>query len=447
MIQQKRYIWSTVVSVVVMTSFLIFGCSSSVSIADVTKSVVTDSIPGSKHFVPTYQITKGPKKHWFGYYDKLQMDPTGRYVLSMEVDFEHRSPTPDDQLTIGMIDLQDQNKWVELGTSRAWSWQQGCMLQFIPGSADEIIWNDRIDDKFVSHILNIHSKIKRTLPFPIYTLSPDGRTAMSVNFERINDLRRGYGYAGIADPNAQQIAPDDAGIYQCDLNTGKQELVITIDQMMDKPLPESNDPAYTEDYHQKHHWFNHLLFNTDGSRFIFLHRWKSSNKGAIRGFGTLMYTATPEGKDLRLVDSSGFTSHFIWRDPSHILAWSRHPSHGDAFYLFEDQPYDQPEGVGVGTMTKNGHCTYLPGNKYILNDTYPDKDTRLQSVYVYDIEKHSKIDLGDFYLDPKYTGEWRTDTHPRFSPDGSKIIIDCPVGNSGRQLVMMEITNLPTNNN
>ena len=33
-------------------------------------------------------ITRGPKFHWFGYYDKLQFDPTGRYVLGMEVGFE-----------------------------------------------------------------------------------------------------------------------------------------------------------------------------------------------------------------------------------------------------------------------------------------------------------------------------------------------------------------------
>ena len=31
-------------------------------------------------------LTRGPKYHWFGYYDKLQFDPTGRYVLGMEVD-------------------------------------------------------------------------------------------------------------------------------------------------------------------------------------------------------------------------------------------------------------------------------------------------------------------------------------------------------------------------
>ena len=42
---------------------------------------------------PVRAITRGPRFHWFGYYDKLQFDPTNRYVLGMEVDFEHRSPT------------------------------------------------------------------------------------------------------------------------------------------------------------------------------------------------------------------------------------------------------------------------------------------------------------------------------------------------------------------
>ncbi len=29
-------------------------------------------------FPPTRAITRGPRKHWFGYYDKLQFDPTSR---------------------------------------------------------------------------------------------------------------------------------------------------------------------------------------------------------------------------------------------------------------------------------------------------------------------------------------------------------------------------------
>ena len=30
---------------------------------------------------PVRVITRGPKHHWFAYYDKLEFDPTGRYCL------------------------------------------------------------------------------------------------------------------------------------------------------------------------------------------------------------------------------------------------------------------------------------------------------------------------------------------------------------------------------
>ena len=74
---------------------------------------------------PAQAITSGPEHHWFGYYDKLQFDPSMRYALGMEVDFEHRSPTADDQIRVGWVDLEDGNRWTQLGTSRAWCWQQG----------------------------------------------------------------------------------------------------------------------------------------------------------------------------------------------------------------------------------------------------------------------------------------------------------------------------------
>ena len=74
----------------------------------------------SKIYVPARIITNGPKHHWFGYYDKLQFDPTNRFVLCMEVDFEGRSPKPEDEISIGMIDLKNDDKWIKLGNSKAW---------------------------------------------------------------------------------------------------------------------------------------------------------------------------------------------------------------------------------------------------------------------------------------------------------------------------------------
>ena len=99
---------------------------------------------GDEKLPPLRPLTSGPNHHWFGYYDKLEFDPSSRYVLGMEVGFEGRTPGPDDRVRLGMIDLESGDKWKDLGTSVAWCWQQGCMLQWLPGSRTEVIYNDRL---------------------------------------------------------------------------------------------------------------------------------------------------------------------------------------------------------------------------------------------------------------------------------------------------------------
>jgi len=377
---------------------------------------------------PARVITRGPKHHWFGYYDKLEFDPSCRYVLGMEVGFEHRSPRPDDVIKVGMVDLAEQDRWIELGESRAWCWQQGCMLQWRPGSTSEILWNDREQDRFVCHILDVKTRKQRTVPHPVYTVSPDGRWAVAPDFRRVNEVRPGYGYAGPPDPYRDQLAPKDSGIWRVDLETGRQELVISLADVAKIPYPRG-------DISSAKHWFNHLLINPDGSRFEFLHRWRLPGQA---GFSTRMFTAAPDGSKLRIVDHSGETSHFIWRDPRHILAWSFHPSHGHGFYLFEDAIGGKVEIVGKGVMTQNGHCSYLPGNEWILNDTYPDRQ-RNQHVYLYHVATGRKVMLGHFHSPPEYKGEWRCDTHPRFSPDGRYVVIDSPHAGEGRQLHLIDL--------
>lgn len=394
----------------------------------------------SKIYVPARIITHGPKHHWFGYYDKLQFDPTNRFVLCMEVDFEGRSPLPEDEIKIGMIDLGNNDKWIDLGTSKAWGWQQGCMLQFVPGSDSMVIWNDRIDNRFVSHLFNIYSKKEKILPFAIYALSPDGIHAVTTDFERIQDTRPGYGYAGIPDPNKNDFAPNNSGIYLCNLQTGEKKLIITYHQMVEMPAL-ADDDANADRSTQKN-WFNHLLFNTDGSRFIFLHRWKAQSKKDVGGFATLMYTSDLQGKNIKLVDPSNYTSHFIWKNKNQIAAWTRQPSHGNGFYVFTDGKPNETYVLNQEKMPVNGHNTYLPNNKnWILNDSYPDKD-RFQHVYLYNTETDIKIPIGDFYAPEAYKGEWRCDTHPRSSNNGKMVCIDCPVENGGRQLVLMDISKI-----
>ena len=399
-----------------------------------------NGLENSEIHVPARKITHGPKHHWFGYYDKLQFDPSNRFVLCMEVDFEGRSPLPEDEIKIGMVDLEDNDKWIDLGTSKAWGWQQGCMLQFVPESDSLVIWNDRIDNQFVSHLFNIYSKEEKILPFAIYALSPDGIHAVSTDFERIQDTRPGYGYAGIEDPNKDNLAPDNSGIYVCNLKTGDKKLIITYRQMVEM-TPLADDAANADRSTQKN-WFNHLLFNTDGSRFIFLHRWKAQSKKDVGGFATLMYTSDLEGKNINLVDPSNYTSHFIWKNKTQITAWTKQQSDGNGFYVFTDGKPNETYVLNQEKMPVNGHNTYLPNFKsWILNDSYPDKD-RFQHVYLYNTETDIKIPLGDFYAPEEYKGEWRCDTHPRSGNNGKMVCIDCPVDNEGRQLILMDISKI-----
>ena len=427
----------------VLAILIAFQCNN----ASDQKKTVTQSKPETisefpkraEYWVPVRPITRGPKYHWFGYYDKLEFDPTGRYVLGMEVDFQDRSPQPDDVIKIGMVDLEDNDRWIELGETCAWNWQQGCMLQWRPGSSTEIMWNDREGDRFVCHILDVKTRKKKTIPFPIYTVSPDGRTALCPDFRRINDMRPGYGYAGPPDPYKDELAPENTGIYRVDLETGKGKLIISLADMVKISYPGGK-------VSDKKHYFNHLLFSPDGSRFIFLNRWRISEYRASNPttpFDTRMLTATPDGGDIRVVDDSGYTSHFIWRDPSHILAWTKLSSHGFKFYLFKDDGSRETQVVGKDVMTRNGHCSYLPENEWILNDIYPDEN-RLQHIYLYHVATGRKMPIANVYLSPKYKfdSELRVDTHPRFSPDGRFVVIDSPHDGYGRQLYLLDISKI-----
>jgi hypothetical protein len=382
---------------------------------------------------PARALTRGPKFHWFGYYDKRQFDPSSRYCLGMEVDFEHRSPRADDVIRLGVVDTERGDSWREIGSTRAWNWQQGCMLQWIPGSRDEVIWNDRRDGAFVSIIHHVGSGKERVLPHPVYTLSGDGKWALSTDFRRLNHTRPGYGYAGIPDPHADQSAPRDAGIWKVDLRTGEGKLLFSVADALDVPQPKG-DWTYSP-WNESKHWFNHLLIAPDNRRFIFLHRWRGPKEK--QSFATRLFTMDADGRNPYVLDPYGQTSHFIWRDPKHVAAWAWHPSLGkQRFFLYEDQT-DKVTPLGADVMTVNGHNTYLKGNRWILNDTYPDS-SRLQHVYVYNVTTGERRPLGDFHSPKEYTGEWRCDTHPRSSPDGLKVCIDSPHA-GGRQMYLIDL--------
>jgi hypothetical protein len=365
-------------------------------------------------------VTHGPGFHWFGYYDKFQLDPGGRYLLSMEVDFEHRLPTADDAVKVGMIDLADGDRWIELGRSHAWSWQQGCMLQWRPGSDREVLWNDREGDHFVCRVLDVKTHAMRTLPRAVEHISPDGKLAACGDFSRIWNIRAGYGYAGIPDAYKDQQAPAEIGVWRMDMETGQSKLLVSVADLFkipyDNPQPEHK------------HYVNHLAWSPDGKRLLFFHRWWAKS-----GQPTRVFSIAADGSDMRLLSAEG-ASHWTWRDPENVLIWGL-----GGYRLYRDDGTGQPKQT-LWTAP-NGHQTYIPGtaNQWLVTDTYPQGPRREQILYLAHLPTGRFVPLGRFALPKEYSGEWRCDTHPRVSRDGKLVIFDSPHGGNGRQQYAIDI--------
>ncbi|MGI9473373.1 MAG: hypothetical protein ACR2NZ_17655 [Rubripirellula sp.] len=388
-------------------------------------------------FVPTRAITRGPRNHWFGYYDKREFDPTNRLVLSNATTFEGRAPTGDDSIDVGFVDTDANDRWNAIGSSRAWGWQQGCMLQWVGDKGEKILWNDREDDRFVSRIYSVADGSVRTLSRPIYTVSADGSFGLSVDFRRIDNLRPGYGYDGLADPNVSDRAPEDSGIWRVDLQTGEDRLIMSLADVAAIEWPDGDRHA------DAWHYFNHLLINPSGTRFIVLHRYRPKfDPQTLKfdgGFVTRMFTSNVDGTDRYVLDPSGYTSHFIWKDDEDVTMWTRPQGQKSGFYQFTDRT-DRFVAVGHDKMPTNGHNTYLPSpyEDWILNDTYPDKVTSRQTVFLYHVPSGRRFDLGHFPSPRTYRGEWRCDTHPRSSDDGTLVAIDSP-HQGGRQVYLLDV--------
>lgn len=382
--------------------------------------------------LPATRVTDGRGHYFFGYYDKCPWDETGRYILAQRAGFMDRPNTCDDELTLGLIDTHDGYKFEPFASSRAWCWQQGCMLQWLPTEAKrKVIYNQFDGDRYVAVIQDVFSGQATTLGFPIYAVSPDGRWAVSLNFARVNELRPGYGYKCLPDLNQQDRAPANDGIYRVDLFTGKSELIVSLDHLAawDPPADASdpNDPVT--------HWVNHLQVNPTSDRFLFLHRYKSAQDEFIRT--TRLFTAEPNGERLYCVSDHQLVSHFDWRDSNHIIAFANRHGVGKRYFLFRDRA-DFVETAGQSLPQIDGHCTYSPDRQWILTDTYPDPQDHCRTLLLYHIATDKLISVGRFYADPAYWDEIRCDLHPRFSRDGRKVCIDS-IHEGSRQMYVIDV--------
>lgn len=348
-------------------------------------------------------------EYFFGYYDKSPWNKDETQLLCLKVKCAYKECDSSDNADIILINAK--NKEIKkIATTHCWNIQQGCMLQWLgPDFNDKVIYNDFRNGKYCSVILTISTGKEEVISKPVYSVSNDGKFALSLDFSRLHNLRPGYGYANIPEFTKNISLPDTTAIWKIDLNTGMVEnLLKYTDFAKFQPRKENID---------KHsiHKINHIMINPNGTRFMVLYRWFYNKKKYTR-----LITCNVDGTDMYVLSDDDMVSHCYWKNNEEIIAFENKNGYGNGYYLMRDKSKNFVRLFH--TLSEDGHPSYSPNLQYIISDTYPS-NKRIQHILLMQEPDDVKV-IADLYSPLKYFGNYRCDLHPRWSPSGNKISFD-----------------------
>jgi hypothetical protein len=354
------------------------------------------------------QITSDGKEHFFAsYYGINSFSQNQRYVTVLETDLKYKLPTEDEPATLGLVDLTT-NEFIPIVETHAWNFQQGCMAHWLATSPDSlIIYNDLRNGKFVSIILNVHSKKEiRIIPYPISGVAPNGKEAVSINFSRLRKTRKGYGYGGDGqDARLDRAFPEDDGLHFINLETGDSKLIVSFADIKEL-VPEVPNGGLE--------YFNHTLFSREGSKIFWLARARPERN-------TTSFTVNRDGSGLKACFPAGWGgSHYDWLNDNELMIAAEYDAKQWTHVLFTVGK-DDFKRLGKGLLDYDGHGTFSPNGKWMVTDTYPKNDLREQKIYLMDMETQAVLPLGGYPEPEEFRKDWRCDIHCRWSPNGDII--------------------------
>ena len=354
-------------------------------------------------------------EYFFGYYDKSPWDATGRYIICMRAKDTWSEPDPVESADILLIDTLKSNSICKIATTHTWNVQQGCMAQWLgPDYKSHILYNDIRQGKYCSIVLNIEAGVERVLPMPAYTVSADGKIALSLDFSRLHSLRLGYGYAALPETTKGEALPNSTAIWRMDIETGKVvDILKYVDFSNFQPRPEMKEKGSV-------HKVNHLMLSPNGKRFMVLYRWFCGQRKYTR-----LVTCNVDGSDMYLLSDDDMVSHCYWKNDEEIIAFERKHSEGNGYYLMKDKTQEWKHLWSQ--LSNDGHPSYCPIDKnLVVIDSYPNR-ARIADVKILrdnDPEGKDIKVIARVFAPFKYDNDTRCDLHPRWSRDGKKVCFD-----------------------
>ena len=376
-------------------------------------------------------LTAAPGHHFVGYYGITPWDSAGTRLFCLESTFGDRLVGADDHASVCLIDPTTR-ALTRIAETAAWNLQQGAMLHWLPTAPDrELIYNDRIDGRLVSVMLDVQTKQRRrVIDRSVAAVAPDGKTAIGLNYDRLRRIRPVTGYAG-GDATVPLISrPADDGLYLVDLATGASRLLLSVAACIELAAP----PA---DLTDQTFWLEHPLFSRSGRRLFLMARAFDPKSRRIVSLPLVMRA---DGTGLRALAPWAIqgASHFDWLDDRRLVLTREHaPNHWRHLLFDTEAPDVAPKVLAPDVLTRDGHCSFSPDGRWMITDTYPDADRR-QHLFILDVVANRAARIASFHAPEQYRGDWRCDLHPRWSRDSKQLCIDS-VHDGVRQVYLIDL--------
>lgn len=356
-------------------------------------------------------------EYFFGYYDKSPWDITDRYMLCLRANDTWSDVSPKEKADILLIDTtlpeSDSNRVKKIAETSAWNVQQSCMLQWLgPDYSSKILYNDYRNGKYCAVILTLSTGEEKIIDAPVYTVSADGKTALTLDFSRLYNLRPGYGYYNVKETTEGVALPDATAVWKIDLESGEVcPLLKYTDFASFEPRKEMLEDGSV-------HKVNHLMLSPSGKRFMVLYRWFNGQRKYTR-----LVTCNVDGTDMYVLSDDDMVSHCFWKNDEYILAFENKRETGPGYYLMKDKTQEYKHCWPQ--FSNDGHPSYSPDRKYIVTDSYPDR-ARIASINLMDGDENKKENktIARVFAPFKYDNDTRCDLHPRWNHAGDKICFD-----------------------
>lgn len=393
------------------------------------------------------QLTSGPKHHFFGYIGHCQTIPwnsTGQYILGMEIENITRLPKPEEAANIFIIDTRN-NKIIYLDKTHAWNPQQGTMFYWSPMAPEtQFLFNDR--DLETGKVFTVIYDIKERKRVKEYRFDDtpignsgvaiDGSAWLGVNFGRMARLRLVTGYPEAFDFSANEIAPDNDGIFIIDMKTGNKKLLVSFEQIESKIKETKPDLNHTGLF------INLTLWNRNSEIIYFFARAGWDGHGGDRV--NVPFTIKADG--------TGLTAHSI-----HI---GGHPEWDTGNVIFGSAEDEKGEMRQVRYDVVRQEIIEYMGNPKIFPE--PEGDIALSpdaNWFVNGYESHEKkmnfytvlrrvdgayalspgISNGGFTNRGPYGSNVRIDAAPRWNRTNDAILVPGIDENETRQLFLIRV--------